>query len=116
ARHTHALLPSIFTGDLSARACSSRYMAPAMNASRNAYCRTSAESATMGGRKLANNNPIHATLRLNARCSQRKNSQQKTVPAITEGRRNTTSEVPSARQRYKIKISPGGCAVERLAL
>jgi hypothetical protein len=85
-----------------------RYAAIIEKHSSSAYCRTSAESSIIGGRKVASSKPIQPGAGPKMRLNQAKSTQQNTLPAITDGRRRTNADVPRLRQRCKIRNNSGG--------
>src|SRR5450432_1382741 len=57
-----------------------------------------------------------ATLSPRMRVIHWKNTQQNRIPANTDDIRIANTELPKLRQKYKTKISSGGCAKARLDL
>ena len=94
---------TIFPAEFSLSASSSTQAAAIMKHSSSGYWRTSADNSTKTGRKPARMKPIQPTVGPRSRVSQRKNIQQKIVPAITDGRRRNNSDVPNFRHSAETK-------------
>ena len=95
---------------------SRKYRLDAQKNINNEYCRFSAESEISEGEKERRERPIKAVVLSVILCNHRNMIQQNAVPASTEGRRKTNSELPNKRQQRRSTINRGGCAVVRLAL
>src|SRR5580692_11867496 len=98
----------MLAAEFSTKARCSRYAAAARKNSNRAYCRTSDESSIIGGRKAARVKPTNPVTGPRIRVSHLKKIQQNAVPANTEGRRRTNSEVPTLRQRKSTRVRSGG--------
>src|SRR6476660_7176913 len=100
--------PTIFPAEFSLSASSSMQAAAVMKHNNSGYCRTSADNSMNTGSKQTRMKPIQPTAGPRSRVSQRKNIQQKIVPAITDGKRRNNSDVPNFRQTCRNKINRGG--------
>src|ERR1700746_527202 len=107
--------PIMRPGELCLAARSSRYKHNPSKKSRSAYWRTSADAATSDGANDNSTRQMSAVAESVTSSTQQNITQQKAVPARTEGSRKINSACPSLCQPCSTTINNGGCAVVSVA-